>query len=373
MYATNGLAKLLGMSADVLMGKSFYYCIQENCLQEAIQCLESAKANDSIAYLRFWFRDPRQEDAAEHDDTMSNAPSSDQDEDEGGVNLDGLMDTDDSEHPLASESSYSHSRGSADRNSGQQTDGVFLDPVSRSSSDENTDMGANSAEAIFDQPTQARSSSSISNATDSRRSSEQQNAQRPPLQIELEAVVSCSSDGLVVILRAARPFFPPSIQPTQRPAQPAYVNGLFASPWAAEPIMPNFQQRNRYNHTTQRRSNITPSQPTAAQANNAATKGPAVEDFMRSIRDVAVFAWSLTGINGSLAQYARGAPSGESQPPGGLPIWNPSGNTGTEGDQHDDHGYDPHRYDADSCWPNNYGQASDPWLSGQQQGQWNGR
>jgi hypothetical protein len=45
--------------------------------------------------------------------------------------------------------------------------------------------------------------------------------------------------------------------------------------------------------------------------------------FMSTIRDVAVFAWALTGINGSLAEYARGTPKGESQPPEGFPIWNP--------------------------------------------------
>jgi hypothetical protein len=45
--------------------------------------------------------------------------------------------------------------------------------------------------------------------------------------------------------------------------------------------------------------------------------------FMQSIRDVAVFAWALTGINGCLTEYARGTPVGESQPPDGFPIWNP--------------------------------------------------
>ena len=55
MYATNGLTDTLGISADELIGKSFYYCIQENYLQDAVNCVERAKANDSIAYLRFWF------------------------------------------------------------------------------------------------------------------------------------------------------------------------------------------------------------------------------------------------------------------------------------------------------------------------------
>jgi hypothetical protein len=44
---------------------------------------------------------------------------------------------------------------------------------------------------------------------------------------------------------------------------------------------------------------------------------------MNSIREVAVFAWSLAGINGNIASYGRGIPKGEAQPPGGLPIWDP--------------------------------------------------
>jgi hypothetical protein len=49
--------------------------------------------------------------------------------------------------------------------------------------------------------------------------------------------------------------------------------------------------------------------------------GPPLESFMQSIRDVAVFAWALVGINGSLEEYAKGKPAGESQPPEGFPIW----------------------------------------------------
>jgi hypothetical protein len=61
MYATGGLAEVLGITGEDLRGKSFYYCIHRNCLRDAIRCLENAKANDSIAYLRFWWRDPRED------------------------------------------------------------------------------------------------------------------------------------------------------------------------------------------------------------------------------------------------------------------------------------------------------------------------
>ncbi|KAF1811983.1 hypothetical protein P152DRAFT_373744, partial [Eremomyces bilateralis CBS 781.70] len=62
MYATSALEQIVGINSDDMKGRSFYYCIQEHCLGDAVRCLEGAKENDSIAYLRFWFRDPRLED-----------------------------------------------------------------------------------------------------------------------------------------------------------------------------------------------------------------------------------------------------------------------------------------------------------------------
>ncbi|OCL06179.1 hypothetical protein AOQ84DRAFT_248342, partial [Glonium stellatum] len=62
MYATNGIEQIIGIAGEAMKGRSFYYCIQENCLEDAVRCLETAKGNDSIAYLRFFFRDPRQDD-----------------------------------------------------------------------------------------------------------------------------------------------------------------------------------------------------------------------------------------------------------------------------------------------------------------------
>jgi hypothetical protein len=88
MFATNGLDAILGVSSEQLKGKSFYYCIAENCLPDAIRCLEGAKANDSIAYLRFWFRNPLQGETRNEDVQMQDARSSDEDEDDGGVQLD---------------------------------------------------------------------------------------------------------------------------------------------------------------------------------------------------------------------------------------------------------------------------------------------
>lgn len=325
MYATNGLASILGISADELNGKSFYYCIQENCLQEAVRCLESAKANDSIAYLRFWFRDPRQDDQTDHDEHMENGHSSG-DEDDGGVHLSDPMDEDCNDRRNGNYAA-SHPRSSMDHESSQSMDRNSAEN-SRSSSGNSTD-DTRGNDTVFDQPAASHSSSSSLSASEEGHG--RQSFRRPyspgPSQIELEAVVSCTSDGLVVILRKARSFVPP---PSAEPVEHPYANGFFASPWAINPILPDTQCRPSCPQPPWVLSPNAPPEPTAAQAHAAAVHGPASEDFMNSIREVAVFAWALTGINGSLAQYSCGKSTGESQPPGGLPIWDPNSNAGPE-------------------------------------------
>ena len=320
MYATNGLADLLGITNDQLLGKSFYYCIQENCLREGVKCLESAKANDSIAYLRFWFRDPRQDDPPiDPDERMSDAQSSG-DDDDGGVHLSELMDQDGSEQAVTTGSSNSI-RSSVEREARNNSD---MNLNSRSLSGNSTDIAS---DRIFDQPEGQQSRTSSVTTPDEPRAAGE-TWLPDPTQIELEAVVSCTSDGLVVILRKARPFIPQVAAPAAQQTHHPYRNGLFASPWADNPIIPDFSHR-----SGPLPHNIQPSRfpinPTAQQVETAIEQGPATESFMNSIREVAVFAWALTGINGSLAQYGRGTPSGESQPPR-LQIWNPNSSNGPE-------------------------------------------
>lgn len=328
MYATNGLADVLGISADELNGKSFYYCIQENCLQEAVRCLESAKANDSIAYLRFWFRDPREDDQA-HQDQQADGHSSG-DEDDGGVHLgDRLAEERNgrlSQHTL----SRHDARSMGDMAGTPSPDRQSLEPCPGSISGNSTDVDMQGNDAIFDQPPTSQSSSSSLSASDEGRRSSPARQLPAPFEIELEAVVSCTSDGLVVILRRARPLFPQVAQPTGPAIAHPYTNGLFASPWATDPILPDCQFRPMYDQPSWVQPHQAPIYPAAAQAYTAASMGPASEDFMRSIREVAVFAWALTGINGSLAQYGRGKPVGECLPPGGLPIWDPNSNPAGE-------------------------------------------
>ncbi len=328
MYATNSLVDILGIPANELTGKSFYFCIQENCLGEAVKCLESAKANDSIAYLRFWFRDPRQNDRSNQDERMSDAHSSGDEDEAGGVHLSDTIDHDGTENAIASDSSNSM-RSSVERDQTYMQN-EQLDSTSRSSSGNSTDGGRNHNDAIFDQPAGRPSrTSSVSTPDDSQVSGGSWSISAS--QIELEAVVSCTSDGLVVILRRAKPYIPQISGPASAGPMPPYANGIFASPWASDPILPRMGDQWQQNPIPYHQPPLGgPGHSMAAQVNAAAIRGPATEDFMNSIREVAVFAWSLTGINGSLEQYARGTPTGESQPPRGLPIWDPNSNAGPE-------------------------------------------
>lgn len=294
MYATGGIEQIIGISSEAMKGRSFYYCIQENCLEDAVRCLESAKGNDSIAYLRFFFRDPRQDDPPEatssesEDDIMTDITGS-EDEFEGGVDAGDLSN--------GQQSGNSRSNGS----SGMSSNAPLSHP--RTNSADSTHP-SDTHGAIFGDDSAARSSTSSLAASP------------PPSEaldepIELEAVVSCTSDGLVVCLRRARPLVPTALPV----AEPAYRNGVFAAPWAHEPMF----------HPALPRATPYPLgavHPAMAQARPTALQNA----FMQSIRDVAVFAWALTGINGTLADHAKGTPEGESQPPDGFPVWNPVDN-----------------------------------------------
>jgi hypothetical protein len=284
MYATSGIEEIIGISSESMKGKSFYYCIQEHCLQGAIKCLESAKGNDSIAYLRFYYRDPRtaaetESPTSESEDGDSTEATASDTESEGGAATGQLSP---SGGELSGDSRPLHS---SSRN------GVPSNPRTESTNSAST---SGLPDAVHDERNAARSSSASAPAEEV---------------IELEAVVSCTSDGLVVCLRRARPMIPTFGQPTQS-------NGIFAAPWAATPVFnPVLPALPPYPLGAQHPAMLEP-RPTSAYQST----------FMQSIRDVAVFAWALTGINGSLKDYARGTPVGESQPPDGFPVWNPEPN-----------------------------------------------
>lgn len=323
MYATNGVSEILGISGEEMKGRSFYYCIQENCLEDAVRCLETAKGNDSIAYLRFWYRDPRLDDHADSrdntetegsDEDMEGTITSSEDDDEGGVPISDLMDEGQSdEAAFDTRSSASRSLYSGNGTNGNHLVSGNYSSSSASSGDSSNASGSHAA--IFGADPAARSSSS------SLPLSPEPAGGRRREPIELEAVVSCTSDGLVVCLRRARPAVPPPAFPA---TQPVYANGLFAAPWAAQPIMPPIQPQQHNPFAVQYNA------PRIGQVSLDHDRGyvppgaPVPQDLMNSIRDVAVFAWALTGINGSLERYSRGKPTGEAQPPTGMSVWSPN-------------------------------------------------
>ncbi|KAK3940678.1 protein YIP4 [Diplogelasinospora grovesii] len=259
MFATNAVTSILGLQPEEIKDKAFYECIQANCLQDAIQCLESAKANESIAYLRFWFRDPRVEENEEDyqdeqgDYEEEDRISSSTDSECGGARL----------TPLTSHSSVTAVQGRA---------------------------------SVPPHPRRRR---------------------RTRESFELEAVVSCTSDGLVVVLRRARPPIPDPQPPLMPPLN--FENGLFAAPWGLQPIEPYIPPELLYTF----RPPLLPQYMPLRQEVKAAG-GPPIDQLMRSIRDVAVFAWALVGINGNMANYSHGLPRGTALPPDGLPIWDPN-------------------------------------------------
>lgn len=181
---------------------------------------------------------------------------------------------------------------------------------SRSSSGDST---ADTHEAIFGDHLAAESSASSVAASPE---GERPSSADP---IELEAVISCASDGLVVCLRKARPSIP---HPVHRPSKPVYENGLFAAPWATDPVIPPIESRPGAGFGT----TFAPALgPRGAQHNNLSPSDSSSSsdqsDFMSAIRDQAVFAWGLTGINGSLADFSRNKPFGEAMPENGVPVW----------------------------------------------------
>ncbi|RMZ81987.1 hypothetical protein DV737_g2332, partial [Chaetothyriales sp. CBS 132003] len=349
MFATSSVSAILGPSPEELIGKSFYYCIAENCLADAVKCVESAKSNDSIAYLRFWYRDP----------TLPNArpPSipvddlEDEDDEYGGRGCLGtgpVVGTAQSGSTAGPPPSRSHISNSSPRVSGDAMRDLVGSnhslPSIKNTAKRRNSFSRNSKDAedlaedaVFDPPVIGRT---ISPAAKSNKH------EPPPLgtHIEIEAVVSCSSDSLVVVVRRARPLVltPLSVidddndegeteeekhhvhQLKRDGKQTHFSNGLFASPWAPQPLLPGDEgQTTAVIKTATRRETST--RMSLADWSDSQDSG-----FMSAIRDVAVFAWSLVGINGSLAESAKkdgsgkGEPKCQALPPGGLVVWDPN-------------------------------------------------
>ncbi|KAI1818480.1 hypothetical protein GGS20DRAFT_292364 [Poronia punctata] len=93
MFATDAVSSILGVTPEQLLQKSLYDCIARSCRTNVKACLEDAKENDSIAYLRFWSRDPRMDGDMGMENAIDGAPNSDVYDSDGGERLE------DSTHP----------------------------------------------------------------------------------------------------------------------------------------------------------------------------------------------------------------------------------------------------------------------------------
>ena len=273
MFATTSIASVIGLQPNEIKNRGFYRCIQERCLAEAIECLESAKANDSIAYLRFYFRDPRV-DGEFQTGTV-------EDNDNNDITMEG-----EEEDSLAAQRPEVQHRRDSPIN-------VSLDAETAQGNMINSKVdedGVHVSMSTVPAATQASPSASLSGISS----------------IELEAVVSCTSDGLVVILRKARPSVPPAHPPL---VAFDYADGLFVAPWGQQPIRPHFSHESL---CTFQPPLLPQHMPLRDNVRNAG--GPPLDVLMNSIRDVAVFAWGVVGINPAMAAYGNGQPSGEAWP-----------------------------------------------------------
>lgn len=224
MYATNTVSPILGVEPDELRGKSIYDCIAGNCWSDAIKCLENAKANDSIVYLRFWSRDPRVQ-VDERDVAMADqAHEALGDSLRSGMRPDDTIDT----------STYDRLPNLIKR------EVTSSPPIEWPAAVDELDAQHILSVALS---TQAQTSNT-------------RNAQRPRALLgqqdrrhtdgptrELEAVVFCTSDGLVMVIRKARPPIPSLRTPTS-PANSE--NGALAVPWDGHSFRPSHSAGSLY-------------------------------------------------------------------------------------------------------------------------------
>ncbi|KAK2765149.1 hypothetical protein FQN54_008848 [Arachnomyces sp. PD_36] len=289
MFATNGVAAILGVTPQQLVSKSFYYCIDERCLRDAVRCIETAKANDSIAYLRFWYRNPLLGDG-DSDVEMMDSDSADEDEEDEDDYDD---ESDDDESDTMSGNRSIISSGSDIARSNSNSSGRSLEVTGKYSGE-----SPSSRRHPMHRSTQGRNADRhplpdlSSQGVTGRPTSEDG---EPP--IEIEAVVSCSSDVLLVVLRRARPPIPQSVP---HDGHPVYANTLLTPPPSINPTVP---QDSSYGYSQSGLNSSSASTPSG---------GPEPQEFMETVRDVAELTGGIIGMNGSLETLGRGSPGGGS-------------------------------------------------------------
>lgn len=274
LYTTEAVTEMLGIHPRDMNGKSFLECIHEADIMRATDVIESAKDNNSIVYLRFRWRDPR----GNMDRRLNPRPN-------GFTNV-------------ANGNHLGSSRNG--NNLSLSTNGNWSEPnqngtIGISSSNGNTDNYGNPTESAAATNSSAQNGiSHISNGyedsdedTDNHCSDDGEDSDdeegllreeevsyevpHPPSgDTWVECVISCTSDGLVAVLRKSRSAVDSEVPTGSVPV--AYA------PWATQPIIPK---------------------------DNAYVIHPEQADFMETIRQVAAFAWHCEPICTEIRQYKR--------------------------------------------------------------------
>ncbi|KAK6333916.1 hypothetical protein TWF730_004094 [Orbilia blumenaviensis] len=246
LYASHASSSIFGITPNQLTGKSFFECIHEDCLQEAVDALERAKENDSIAYLRFRWRDPINNAVAERTRTQGAAPADPPLRRSRRIGSQAKRKLESDEQD---DTSGSSGRASKRRAVGAQGEGLLA-------------SGGEASTSRLPAAAEDPAETAIGNGA---RAGGATASAPTPAPREVEAVVSCTSDGLVVILRQARPLIPKPLHNVP--------SGIFASPWAPVSLVPRVE--------------ILPDKNREAS-------------FMEAIQEVAVFAWSLRQLGGEI-------------------------------------------------------------------------
>jgi hypothetical protein len=234
LYATHAAQLVLGCDPDQAVGRSFYEFVDGGYLYGAVNAIENAKKNDSIAYLRILWKTTLE-------------PITDDDIMQGRVG-----DVDDNDDEADEEVMDEHqSPGQHRRYPQTGSTSTALEPI-------------------------------------------------PDDCLEVECLISASSDGLIVVIRRAPPLegYPPNVRPP----------GIFASPWSPSPwppfvISPPPPPTLDLTHHPPVGELVEsiPSLPRPAANMVLETApvepGPSGQDVMNSIQDVSVFAWSIAMLN----------------------------------------------------------------------------
>ncbi|QVM09033.1 hypothetical protein D8B26_003701 [Coccidioides posadasii str. Silveira] len=168
VFATSNVAEILGVTPNQLVSRSFYAFVEECCLTQAARCLEESKMHDTIAYLRVRLRTM----PAEYDDEPEVIEKVDE---------------------LIGRNGYETEGGSP----------VYLPGTIIRDSDRNP--------CNFRQhDLHCKTCSTTSETAQSARESSWPGTSR---HAEIEAVITCASDGIIVALRRARPLIPGLIPP----------------------------------------------------------------------------------------------------------------------------------------------------------------